>query len=119
MRKGFWKGALVAVMCLAFVGGISTFVTAGSKGAATYTLDKCQKRKAPVAFNHEAHQGRTSCKTCHHKMEKGKDARACFECHKCKKGAAPSAASAFHHTCKGCHKKEHKGPTKCSGCHKK
>ena len=119
MKRGLLRGALVAVVCLAFVAGVSTFVTAGSKGAATYTLDKCQKRKAPVPFNHAAHQGHVKCETCHHKMEKGKEVKGCFECHKCKKGEAPSATKAFHKNCKGCHKKEHKGPTKCSACHKK
>ena len=96
-----------------------------NKGAATYTIDKCQKRKSPVEFNHAKHQGLkgVTCKTCHHKVKEGETPRACFQCHKCKRqGEIPSAMMAFHKRCRGCHaklKKEGKpaGPTKCSGCH--
>ncbi len=98
-----------------------------NKGAATYTIDKCKKRKQSVEFNHAKHQGLegVTCKTCHHKVKKGETPRGCFQCHQCKKkGNIPSARTAFHRNCRGCHAKMKKagkatGPTSCTGCHLK
>jgi len=73
-----------------------------------------------VTFHHSAHLKRhIKCITCHHMMKKNHNKMACRACHQKKAGKAPKAMTAFHKTCKGCHKKMHKGPTKCKGCHKK
>jgi len=116
---------LVAVI---FVFGAMAAVTMAevNKGAEKYTIDKCQKKKPVVPFNHYQHQKiqGVTCKACHHEMEEGKTPKSCFECHQCKKGEAPAAKIAFHKNCKGCHvkmKKEGKktGPTSCVKCHPK
>ncbi len=116
---------LVAVV---FVFSAMAVVTAAesNKGAEKYTIDKCQKRKGPVLFNHWQHQKiqGVTCKTCHHKAEEGKAIKSCLQCHQCKKGEAPAAKMAFHKTCKGCHMKMKKagkktGPTGCTKCHVK
>ena len=118
-------GILVA---LVLVFGAVTLVSSAevNKGAEKYTIDKCQKRKGPVPFNHYQHQQieGVTCKTCHHKVKEGETPKACFSCHQCTKGEAPKAMKAFHKNCKGCHVKMKKagkatGPTGCNKCHVK
>ncbi len=83
-------------------------------------LDKCQKRKPAVTFNHQMHSKKFECKTCHHKWNGQGNPHSCFKCHGCKKkGEAPKAMKAFHKRCKGCHRAKHAGPTRCNQCHKK
>lgn len=65
-----------------------------------------------VTFNHQTHQKRTDCSTCHHTEGYTK----CKSCHGVD-AKAPKAKDAFHKTCKGCHKQMKKGPTKCKECH--
>jgi len=89
-----------------------------AKAPTVVKIDKCQKRKAAVTFNHEAHSKKFECKTCHHKWSGQGEPRNCFTCHGCKKGKAPKAMKAFHKQCKGCHKAKHAGPRSCKGCHK-
>ncbi len=68
-----------------------------------------------VTFQHKAHQDRVDdCTTCHHQ---GVEAGACRSCHD--GTTAPKAKDVFHKRCKGCHKENKSGPTKCSGCHVK
>lgn len=108
------KKLIVLLAIVAFVGTAFTAIAMADNGPATIKLDA---KMGAVTFNHAAHQSRVpDCKTCHHN---GVDAGKCTTCHKKKKGDAPSAKSAFHKTCKGCHKKMKKGPTKCKQCHVK
>ncbi|BAT70945.1 hypothetical protein TST_0135 [Thermosulfidibacter takaii ABI70S6] len=111
-----------------FLGLAFVVVTAIAIAAppSTVTIDKCQKRKAGVPFNHAAHVERVNknCAVCHHKWSGEGEPKPCFACHGCKKkGEAPKAMKAFHKNCKGCHKAAKKkgnvnAPTSCKGCHK-
>jgi hypothetical protein len=89
-----------------------------------FVIDKAQSKKAPVTFNHRTHGDNFDCSVCHHNVEKGSmDGSSCFECHgKDPDAPDPSVSSAkenpFHVLCKGCHKEQGKGPTKCGDCHK-
>ncbi len=110
------KKILAGVSVMAFL----VVAAVAFAGAPTnVTIDKCQKRKAAVTFNHEMHSKKFQCNTCHHKWNGKGEPQSCFQCHGCKKGEAPKAAKAFHKKCKGCHKAQHKGPTRCNQCHPK
>ncbi len=86
-------------------------------------------KKGTVTFNHAAHEIRAgkNCQTCHHEIKIDKSGKAekvekgCRDCHKASavEGNRFSQKEAFHQTCKGCHKKNKKGPLKCFGCHAK
>lgn len=91
--------------------GTALVAIAADKGPAEIKLD--QAKMGTVTFPHEAHQGLMDCTTCHH--------TGGFEtCHSCHNGDdAPKSKDAFHASCKDCHKKEGKGPTKCKECHVK
>src|SRR5205085_2115483 len=98
---------------------------------ATVTIDKAAKKQAPVVFPHDKHvKAVASCDTCHHTQkgmtEKETKVAACDTCHLDPKAATtPSmremsmTKNPFHMVCIDCHKKEKKGPTACTGCHKK
>jgi hypothetical protein len=107
------KKFIVLLMVAAFVG--TAFVAvAQDKGPAVIKMDKA--KNGVVTFHHADHQAKIDCKSCHHTggFEK------CDSCHgKKKDGKKPKYKDAMHKDCKGCHKAEKKGPTKCSGCHKK
>jgi len=88
------------------------------------TIDKAQAKKAPVVFPHKTHADTNDCVVCHHTSKGKDDVTSCFECHgKDPNANDPSVSSAkenpFHIRCKGCHKEQAKGPTKCGECHKK
>ncbi len=83
------------------------------------TLDYNGKSKKVANFPHHDHQAQMKCNDCHHKAAEGETPKACKTCHQAKKGDAPKIKDAYHKKCKGCHKKEKKGPTKCGGCHKR
>lgn len=102
---------------------------------ATLKIDEAAKKQPPVTFDHAKH-GDTlakSCDTCHH-TQKGLtkaqtnsvDVKKCSECHLDPKAAnVPSMRemamnkNPFHIRCISCHKDNKKGPTVCTGCHKK
>lgn len=103
-------------------------VFAGSVGLAakdipvTITIDKAQAKKPPVIFPHKDHADKIDCLKCHHKARSKEDVITCFKCHGTDPDAPdPGAASArenpFHIRCRGCHKEEGKGPSKCKACH--
>ena len=112
MRK--WI-AFFVTLCFMVVAGVSI-----AAAPETVTIDKCQKRKPAVTFNHKKHADTLKdCKICHHKYEGKGEPNPCFKCHACTKGETPSAKQAFHKRCIKCHRKEGKGPKKCAECHKK
>lgn len=87
----------------------------------TLTINKAAAKKSGVTFNHTEHGKTIDCFECHHASKTKDDIKSCFECHG-KDPAASDPASAkkdnpFHVQCKGCHKTEAKGPTKCKECH--
>ncbi len=89
---------------------------------------KFEAKKGTVTFPHREHQNRIGadkCNTCHHTAKPdGSDAQKCTDCHTKqdveKDGKViPSLKNAKHKRCKGCHREQQKGPTKCDGCHAK
>jgi hypothetical protein len=92
-------------------------------------LDACGEKQAAVNFPHKTHEEVGPCSACHHTQEEltaGGEAETCTSCHLNPEDAAtPDCAqmstskNPYHKTCMGCHKKEGKGPTKCTECHPK
>jgi DnaJ-class molecular chaperone len=124
------KKKLVVFAVMLAMGCVGVFASrtfAENKGPETVTLDYNKAKKKVENFNHKKHQEeivKGDCKVCHHKKEEGKDARTCASCHadksqeiKDSKGKVMKIQDAYHERCKGCHKKEKKGPTKCKECH--
>lgn len=108
---------LAIVLAVTFSAGMVFSAAAPDK----VTIKEIQKIKAPVEFNHKAHAETRAkaCKDCHHKNEAGKEEK-CSNCHKAKtEGKVVELKEAFHTTCRDCHKKMAKGPSKCDDCHKK
>jgi len=111
-------GLCLAVGLVAIIAAIAVPVAnATNKGPTSVTLDYNGKKKHVANFPHHDHQAHNDCATCHHKWDKAGDPNPCKHCHSAKKGDGPSIKDAYHKKCKGCHKKEKKGPTKCKGCH--
>jgi hypothetical protein len=96
-------------------------------------------KKGPVKLTHKKHNVdyKIACVDCHHVYKDGKNVweegqpvQKCSECHnvymlgKDLREASDeekklSLYKAYHDNCKGCHKKEQKGPVKCAECHAK
>ena len=108
------------VVALAFVATMAVAADAPKQ----ITIDKVAAKKSGVTFNHETHAADIDCLKCHHKAA-SKDAidKGCFDCHGSDAAANDPTSSKkdnpFHITCKGCHKEQAKGPTKCGECHPK
>lgn len=118
------RKTLIVLTLFAMVLSMAALVAVASGDAPdVITIDKAQAKKPPVVFPHKVHSETNDCTVCHH-TAKGKDAvQSCFECHgKDPNAPDPSAMSAkenpFHIKCRGCHKEQGKGPTKCADCHK-
>lgn len=102
-------------------------------GPVTVTIKAAAKKQGPVVFSHGKHAATLvkSCDTCHHtqkglKTEEGTKVVACTTCHLDPKNATVPgmremslAKNPFHVRCISCHKEAKKGPTICTGCHKK
>ena len=104
-------------------GAISAGVVFGD-APAEVTIDGAMNKKPPVVFPHETHAKDIDCSVCHHTAKGQDDIKSCFECHgKDPKANDPAVSSPkvnpFHIVCRGCHKEQAKGPTKCGDCHKK
>ncbi|MBW1735049.1 MAG: cytochrome c3 family protein [Deltaproteobacteria bacterium] len=93
-------------------------------------------RKGPVKFPHRRHAKdyEISCWDCHHVYEKGKNIYSpwgtttpCIKCHRPleKQDKLIKLQTAYHLSCKGCHKKldiykgEPRAYKKCTKCHEK
>jgi hypothetical protein len=76
--------------------------------------------KRPVVFPHNLHKARVkSCGECHHDDKLGKEYK-CSNCHgEVAEGKVVDSKSAFHSSCRGCHKKDRNLPNKCVECHPK
>lgn len=118
--------AFAFVFSLTVAGGVSL---AADAGPVEMTL-KTAKGKKPATFPHKKHQDMLKCGDCHHTKTAdgkkgpyvaGKEGK-CESCHDGKSIANKKVANymkAAHENCKGCHKAQKKGPTKCAGCHPK
>jgi hypothetical protein len=110
-----------AFLAIAVAAMFSAGMVIGANAPDKVTIKEIQKIKGPVEFNHKAHatERAKACKDCHHKNEAGKEEK-CSNCHKATaEGKKVALKDAFHTTCKDCHKKMAKGPSKCDDCHKK
>ena len=113
--KRTWKFLLLAVLVFSF----TAIVHANNKGDETIKLEAS---RGTVTFKHWAHQGveGITCKTCHHTLASATAMpdKSCSDCHTAQKdGNRPSLKNAMHTNCKGCHKDNNKGPTRCNDCH--
>jgi hypothetical protein len=119
MKKSRFAVAISTLVLVAAVFAFGSVVTAkGPSQGDPKDPIVLKAKKGDVSFSHAKHKS-ASCKKCHHKAKDGKTEISCHTCHTKKKGDAPTAKKAFHGSCKGCHKKDKKGPTGCKGCHKK
>ena len=119
------KAVIILTFLAIALGSVAMVAVAhGDMPADVITIDKAQAKKPPVVFQHKTHSEANDCTVCHHTATGKDDAKSCFECHgKDPNANDPSVSSAkenpFHIRCKGCHKEQAKGPTKCGECHKK
>jgi hypothetical protein len=84
----------------------------------TIVINRIKRNKGHVVFSHKDHSRLVkNCRECHHKDEPGYE-KSCSQCHFDKAdGKKIELKEAFHKTCKGCHQRERRGPTKCDECH--
>ncbi len=127
---------IISLLVAAFLVTTMSYVASAVEPKEAFTIDFMQNKKPGVVFPHKKHSAENGveCKTCHHTMASKDDTpQACKECHK--KGAdtdigdgkvAPNPCfnekctkNIFHERCRGCHKENGKGPTKCKQCHVK
>lgn len=127
------------IACAAAFAFIAGFTVAGpamaDNGPADMTLQAtvdAAKKPKPAIFPHKKHQDSgLECGACHH--GKGADGKQtpyaagmkiekCETCHNKAAGMGKKLSTfkdVAHTNCKGCHKAQKKGPTKCAGCHPK
>jgi len=114
------KLAVIMIAVAVAVAFAASMAVAGDPPA-TVTIDKAAAKKSAVTFDHGKHSGTIDCLKCHHKATSKDDVKSCFECHGVDPAASDPASSKkdnpFHVQCKGCHKTEGQGPTKCKECH--
>jgi hypothetical protein len=100
----------------------ASFALAAEQAPGTVTL---KASMGGVKFDHAAHAKAAKCETCHHAAKEGKALTSahekCSDCHTATPVAPvkANAKTAFHGNCIECHKKEAKGPQKCTECHDK
>ncbi|MDF1535392.1 MAG: cytochrome c3 family protein [bacterium] len=114
------KLAVVLIAIVVATAFAASMAIAGDPPAQV-TIDKSLAKKGAVTFDHAKHSETIDCMKCHHKAASKEEVKSCFECHG-KDPAANDPASGkadnpFHVQCKGCHKEQAKGPTKCKECH--
>jgi hypothetical protein len=80
------------------------------------TITKTGDKKSEVTFPHSKHAESFDCFKCHHASKAKEEIKGCLECHG-KDEEAPAPKDAYHDQCRGCHKEQAKGPTKCKECH--
>ena len=113
--KGKWTVIAIAIaVAMAFT--VSLAIAADPPDQ--ITIKKSGDKKSAVTFSHKLHAELTECFTCHHEAKTEAEIKTCFECHG-PDANAPDAQKAFHDQCRGCHKEQAKGPTKCNECHPK
>lgn len=121
---------LVPVVVVSFALAAGAFAAKAKDAPESVTVDACKKKKPPVVFGHKKHvDAKIACADCHHSQKDLKagaetEVQKCSACHLNPKDKALSCQemspkkNPFHVQCMGCHKKQKKGPTKCTECHK-
>ena len=122
------KSKSVASLVVAFLFSLALAGLSFATDTGPDTIVLKAGKKGDVTFHHKKHQEKIKCGECHHaKGPDGKQApytegmkiQKCDACHNKsfpnKRLARPMKA--FHTNCKGCHKAQKKGPTKCKECH--
>ena len=110
----------LAVIVIAIVVAMAFGASAAFAGDApdTITIKKSGDARSAVTFPHASHAKTIDCIACHHASKTKEEIKGCFECHGKDESASP-AKTAFHNSCRGCHKEKGAGPTKCNDCHPK
>jgi predicted CXXCH cytochrome family protein len=93
-------------------------IFAGLVAAIVFSAGVAAAADAPPTLTFEAKQGKV---TFGHKAHQDLLKGDCLKCHADKAGGkiAGFNKEKAHALCQGCHKEGHKGPTKCTECHKK
>lgn len=129
MRR--WIVGLILVLLVAPLAFVITQAATPADAPENISLDGCGEKQAAVAFPHKAHWELSDCTTCHHTAEgltadSDTDVKTCKSCHvKPEEEGTPDCSqmslkkNPYHMLCVDCHKKEQKGPTKCTECHPK
>jgi hypothetical protein len=112
------KKLAVILIAIAVAMAFAASMAIAGDPPAQVTLKKSGDKQSAVTFNHAEHAKSFDCFACHHEAKAKDQIKSCFECHG-KDEKAPDAKTAFHNNCRGCHKKEAKGPTGCKDCHPK
>ncbi len=138
LKNGF--ALFVGLIAIIFLG--TTLSTAQAEAPDDLTINSKiwpSKKYEDTKLTHKKHATdyKLQCDSCHHiykdgknTWQEGQEVQKCEACHtSAKTGKALREASpeekklslydAFHDNCKGCHKKEQKGPIKCLECHPK
>jgi hypothetical protein len=121
-----------ALFLFAFLFLFAGSVILAATAPTTVVIKSAAAKQPAVTFDHAKHEARAkTCDTCHHDSkgltkQSKTEVKPCMACHLDVKGnVMPSARemsmtkNPFHMKCLGCHKAEKKGPTTCTGCHKK
>lgn len=115
--------------CVGLMGfiGLPMLYAVNAPADMTITVPKgMTATKSPVAFSHKGHAA-VECKVCHHKGDTFKKCSSAG-CHDSTDPKDKSSDKSFYRTfhnrqsersCVGCHKKQGKGPIKCTECHPK
>ncbi len=124
------KKALFTVLaCMALVGFVGLPLLQAVEAPADLTIkvpEGMKATKTEAKFSHKGH-AKIDCKVCHHKGEANQKC-ASAGCHDSTDPKDKKSEHSFYRTfhdmqsersCLGCHKKEGKGPTKCTECHPK
>jgi hypothetical protein len=129
MKRTLTVFFVIFAFAMATVAAAAVYSTPGGKVSEVIKFKPPWKAKKKfLPFHHKLHSvkyGVKKCQDCHHTWKGSGPIKKCFACHK--KTAADSqklakgvtAFKAFHNSCKKCHQKMKKGPTKCSQCHPK
>jgi len=121
MKKRFLWGCLAAFVLVAYSGFAQEDVKKVDDSGFRH------RTRSAVPFNHDEHNAKAGikdCGTCHHVYERGRkvqgessEDKQCSECHLGKRKDSTDLTKAYHGLCKGCHRKEKKGPITCGKCH--
>jgi hypothetical protein len=125
MNKKILFSTIVLAACLSFLISAHPQEDMQVVGADAFL----KPRRPPAVFRHDAHNeaaGIEACYVCHHVYDESgnladdesSEDQSCSDCHELtRSGKKPALMKAYHVNCKGCHKKNKKGPLMCGQCH--
>jgi len=129
LRRTKMNKGMIIIAGILFLSSIMLLSVHSQEDMAEVDRSAFTNPQRPVAvFKHDVHNQNAeieNCNECHHVYEDGKlledessEDQRCADCHGPEAEAnKPSLVKAFHSNCKGCHKKQKKGPILCGECH--